>query len=242
MDLEGPGQFNKGRVTAALRHRVRGDHWLVVHIGKGWENEMKARQQCLVVKKKSHFPVFLPTWDEEGNANRLKTEFMNSQLYHRISLWMSILGIGFIAVYPLVIDFTFTLEQANWVFSLLYLTLCLNFLGGNQNEQETVSGRAQRIFKDKYSIVISTFLIVCFALILGQSDINSVIIFLVLICSLIFYYASLIFLRRKITQLIFWINFYLFTGIFILTQIPGSRIDLLSRFNPFGGLFLTLFA
>jgi len=63
----------------------------------------------------------------------------------------------------------------------------------------------------------------------------------VLISSLIFYYASLIFLSRKVTQLLFWINFYLFAGVFILTLVPGSRIDLLSGFNPFGGLFVTLF-
>jgi hypothetical protein len=167
---------------------------------------------------------------------------MNSQLYHRISLWLTILGIAFIAVYPLVSDFTFTHEQANWVFSLLYLSLCLNFLGGKHNEPETVSVRAQRIFKDKYSIIISTILIVCFALILGQSEMSFVRIFFALICSLIFYYASLVFLSRKVSQLLFWLNFYLFMGVFILTQIPGSRIDLLSRFNPFGGLFLTLFS
>jgi hypothetical protein len=167
---------------------------------------------------------------------------MNSKVYYRISLWITILGIAFIAVYPLVTDFTFTHEQANWVFSLLYLTLCLNFLGGKQNEPESASVRAQRIFKDKYSIIISTILTVCFAVILGQSEISSVRIFLVLICSLIFYYASFIFFSRKVTQLLFWINFYLFAGVFILTQVPGSRIDLLSRYNPFGGLFFTLFS
>ena len=167
---------------------------------------------------------------------------MNSQVYYLISMWIAILGVGFIAVYPLSTDFTFTPEQANWVFSLLYLTLCLNFLGGKQNEQETISKRAQTLFTDKCRIIISTILIICFALILGQSEISSVSIILVLICSLILYYASLIFLSRKVTQLLFWLNFYLFMGVFILTQVPGSRIDLLSRFNPFGGLFVTLFA
>ena len=157
-------------------------------------------------------------------------------------MWITILSVAFIAVYPLITDFTFTHEQANWVFSLLYLTLALNYLGVKQNEQDTSSERARKLFTNYYSIIISTFLIACFAIILGQSEISSVRIFLVLVCSLIFYYGSLIFLSRKVTQLLFWINFYLFAGVFILTQVPGSRIDLLSRFNPFGGLFVTLFA
>jgi len=55
---------------------------------------------------------------------------MNSKVYYWISLWIALLGVGFIAVYPLVTDFKFIQAQANWVFSLLYLTLCLNFLGG----------------------------------------------------------------------------------------------------------------
>lgn len=166
---------------------------------------------------------------------------MKTPVLHRISLVVTILSVAFIAFYPLITDFTFTPEQANWVFSLLYLSLCLNFLGGAPNDQETSTGRAQRIFKDINSIIISTILIVLFAIILGQSEISSIRIFLVLVCSLVFYYASLIFLSRKVTQLLFWINFYLFAGVFILTQVPGSRIDLLSRFNPFGGLFVTLF-
>jgi hypothetical protein len=167
---------------------------------------------------------------------------MNSQVYHRISLWIAILGIAFLAVYPLATDFKYTPGQANWVFSLLYLTLCLNFLGGTKNEPETAYERAQRIFSDIYSIIISTILTACFAIILGQSGISSVKVFLVLTCSLVLYYASFIFLSRRITQLLFWLDFYLFAGVFILTQVPGSRIDLLSRFNPFGGLFLALFS
>ena len=92
---------------------------------------------------------------------------MNSQVYHRISLWITILGVAFVAVYSLITYFSFTHEQANWVFSLLYLAICLNFLGGKHNKPETISGRAHKVLKDKRNTIISTILVICFTHILG---------------------------------------------------------------------------
>ncbi len=167
---------------------------------------------------------------------------MNAQTVRQASLWLILLTILFIALFPLVRDVAISPAQANWIMSLLYLSLCLIHLRKYNWEDEDLPKRANSILADKGSLGISTILVFAFVLILNHSGLSVIRIFLVLLCSLSFCYASLIFLNRKTSMVLFWINFYLFSGVFVLIQFPGVKIDLLSGYNPFAGLFLTLLA
>jgi hypothetical protein len=165
---------------------------------------------------------------------------MKNIILHKISLYLSICLIGFIASYSLIIGYQFPEDQINYLFSLFYMVLSLNFLGGNlpiDNRQE----RIKLILTNTQSVIISCVLSILFALILIQSNVTIVKIFMILILSILVYYSTIIFLSRKVTLVLFWINFYLFMGIFVFSQFPDIEIDIISRVNPFGGLLITLF-
>lgn len=167
---------------------------------------------------------------------------MKTHTIRQVSLWIILLVIGFIALFPMFKNEVITLAQANWIMSLLYLSLCLNHLLKDNVKSEDISARAIEIFTNKGNLVISTILIAEFALILSHSGISVIKVFFVLVCSLCFCYASFILLNKKISVILFWINFYLFALVFLFTQFPGIEINVLSRYNPFAGLFLTLFS
>jgi hypothetical protein len=159
---------------------------------------------------------------------------------HKISLYVSICLIAFIAGYSLIIDYQFPEDQINYLFSLFYMVLALNFLGGDltiDNRQE----RIRLILTNTRSVIISCILSILFALILIQSNMVIVKIFMILVLSILVYYSTIVFFNRKVTLVLFWINFYLFMGIYLFSQFPDFKIDMISRFNPLGGLLITLF-
>jgi len=164
---------------------------------------------------------------------------MKNTILIKISLLLSLCLIGFIAAYSLIIDYQFPQDQVTYLFSLLYLVLALNFLGqelvlDNQKERINII-----LFKTQ-NIIISCVLTIIFALILMQSKISFGKIFFILLLSLLLYYSTLVFFKRKVTLFLFWINFYLFMGVFVFYQFPNLQIDFVSKFNPFGGLIVNL--
>jgi hypothetical protein len=164
---------------------------------------------------------------------------MKNIILIKISLLLSLCVISFIAVYSLIIDYQFPQDQINYLFSLLYLVLALNFLGQDpvpDNQKE----RLNLILLKTQNIIISSVLTIIFALILVQSKVSFGKIFFILLLSLILYYSTLVFFKRKVTLFLFWINFYLFMGVFVFYQFPNFQIDFVSKFNPFGGLIVNL--
>jgi O-antigen ligase len=164
---------------------------------------------------------------------------MKNTIFIKISLLLSLCLISFIAVYSLIIDYQFPQEQVNYLFSMLYLVLALNFLGqaavpDNQKE------RLNLIILRTQNIIISCVLMIIYALILLQSKVSFGKIFLILLLSLLLYYSTLVFFKRKVTLFLFWINFYLFMGVFVFYQFPNFQIDFISKYNPFGGLIVNL--
>lgn len=165
---------------------------------------------------------------------------MKKSIFSKISLILSLCLVGVIAVYSLVTDYHFPLDQVNYLFSLFYLILSLNFLGEDQTLNNTKE-RIKIILTKIQSIIITCVLAILFSLILIQSDIGPIKIFIIIFLALVLFNLTTVIFKREITLILFWINFYLFMGIFILSQFPNLSVDLLSRFNPFGGLIVTIF-
>jgi ABC-type multidrug transport system fused ATPase/permease subunit len=99
----------------------------------------------------------------------------------------------------------------------------------------------KKLFSDTKNIIIYCLLSACFAIIFIHSGKPIFKTSLIILSSFVAYFSSMFIVGRKITQILFWINFYLFTGIIILSQIPNISLDVISKYNPFGGLFVTLF-
>lgn len=166
---------------------------------------------------------------------------MKKNIFFKGSLVLSICLVGLIAIYSLVTNYHFPPDQLNYFFSLFYLILALNFLG----EDPSIDDRKERIkliFTKTHSILISCVLAIFFSLILIQAEVTIGKIFIILVFSLVLYCTTLVFFKRGITLILFWINFYLFMGVFGFSQFPNFPIDLLSRFNPFAGLIVSVFA
>jgi hypothetical protein len=65
-------------------------------------------------------------------------------------------------------------------------------------------------------------------------------IFFVCATSILFNFVIVFIFNKKVLTYLFWINFYLFMIIFAFSQFSNFSIDLFSKYNPFGGLFLTI--
>jgi DNA modification methylase len=165
---------------------------------------------------------------------------MKNNILHRISLILAICLIGFIAGYSMLIDYQFPESQMNYIFSLFYLILTLNFLGRDATLLN-LRERFKMVLSDTQSIIISCLLAIIFSLLLIQTKVAIGKIFIIVILSLLFYYTLILILSRKVNLILFWINFYLFMGVFVFSQLPNFQINMISKFNPFGGLLLTLF-
>jgi hypothetical protein len=164
---------------------------------------------------------------------------MKNNILIKISLIISICIIGIVALYSLIINYEFNKEQVNYLFSLMYLVLALNFLYDN-NYNDTLKERIKFIILKTQNILISSVLTIIYALILVQAEVSLWKIFICLIISLFIYLFSMVIFTRKVTLYLFWINFYLFMCVFIFIQFPNFQIDLLAKFNPLAGLIVNL--
>lgn len=165
---------------------------------------------------------------------------MKKNVFFTVSLYFSVLAILFIAVYPLAIDYHFPKSITNNLFSLFYLVIFLNYLGCYDLEDDFES-KSEWIFTNIRSILFSTVMSAIFAVILRRTDIGIAGIFFILACGLTLSYATIIFVKKQIVLILFWINLYLFVGFLVLSQLPKIPLDIVSKFNPYGGLFVTLF-
>lgn len=159
---------------------------------------------------------------------------------HKIFLYITLATLAFVAGYSIIIDFQFPGYLLNYFFSLFYLVLSLNFIGDMSDSSDTKE-ILKWLFINTQNIIIYCILSACFAVIFIHSGTPIVKTALIILSSFVAYFASMFIFGRKISQFLFWINFYLFAGIIILSQFPNIRLDVISRFNPFGGLFVTLF-
>mgnify|MGYP001189134220 CR=1 FL=1 len=165
---------------------------------------------------------------------------MNDERFFKVSVWFTILAMLFIAVYPLFSNYFFSKNQCLLLFYLFYLTLFLNFLGNYKNE-ENYRSKIKWIGSNFHSIIINIVIIGIFAVIITRADINIVAAFLILLSSQILLVATITLLKRQALTILFWVNFYLFTGTLIASQLPGISLDIVTRVNPYGGLFIFLF-
>jgi hypothetical protein len=158
----------------------------------------------------------------------------NSKLIN-ISILLCIVILGFISLYSIIIDFHFSKEQINFLFSLLYLVLALNFLKYDEIADNSKK-RFELVIMKPQNILISCVLMVFYALILVQTEASVIRIFLCLVLSLLINLLAIVLFKRKITFYLFWINFYLFMVVFVILQFPNINMDILARFNPLAGL------
>ncbi len=164
---------------------------------------------------------------------------MKNMILHRISLIIGLLIVGFVVVYSFLINYTYTDSQINYLFSLFYLIFTLNILG-NESSFESPNKRVISIFSNVQNIIVSCILAILFGLMLVKAEVPLVKVFLILFLAFIIYTTIIVLFNRKIILVLFWINFYIFMGVYVFSQIPGFTLDLLSRYNPFGGLLITL--
>jgi len=165
---------------------------------------------------------------------------MENKLLHKIFLYITLATVAFVAGYSLIIDYQFPEYLLNYLFSLFYLILSLNFIGGNSD----ISERKERLiwlFKNKQNIFLYCLLSSCFSIIFIHSGISIFKTALIILSASILYYFSMFIFARRITMILFWINFYLFAGIIIFSQFPDFNLDIISKYNPFGGLIVNLF-
>jgi hypothetical protein len=165
---------------------------------------------------------------------------MANKLLHRIFLFIALAAIAFIAIYSLVLDYQFPEYQLNYFYSLFYLILSINFLGDVLDSSDRQE-RLKTLFKGKLNIFIYCLLSACFSIIFIHSGIPFLKTTLIILISFLVYFYSMFVFNKKITQILFWINFYLFMGMIIISQFPQINLDVISRYNPFGGLIVTLF-
>jgi hypothetical protein len=166
---------------------------------------------------------------------------MENKLLHKIFLYITLATITFVAVYSLIIDYKFPEYQLNYFFTLFYLILSLNFLGGNSDKYDRKE-RLIWLIENKQNIFLYCILSASFSIIFINSGISSFKTALIIFSSLLFYSFSLFIFSKRITLILFWINFYLFAGVIIFSQFPCFHLDTISRYNPFGGLLVTLLA
>jgi hypothetical protein len=165
---------------------------------------------------------------------------MRNKLLHKIFLFITLAAVLFIAIYSLVLDYQFSEYQLNYFYSLFYLILSINFLG-DILDNSGLRVRLMTLFKGKQNIFIYCLLSACFSIIFIHSGIAIFKTTLIILSSFLIYFFSMIIFNRKTTQILFWINFYLFMGIIVISQLPKISLDTISRYNPFGGLIVTLF-
>jgi len=165
---------------------------------------------------------------------------MNNEHFLNAGIWVTILAIVFIAVYPLLTDYFFSKNQCMLLFYLFYLTLFLNYLGNYKNDENHIS-KIKWIGSNFHSIIINALVISLFAVIITRSNINIVTAFLILLFSQILFVATITFLKRRILTILFWVNFYLFAGTLIVSHLPAISLDIVTELNPYGGLFIFLF-
>ena len=162
----------------------------------------------------------------------------NVQL-HKTFTRLSVAGIIFIAVYASSIDYIFTHDQLNALFSMFFLVLALNYLGmTSENIQR--EKRVRVVFKDGMNIVLYCVLSACYSFMLIHSGVSVIKTALIIIVALAFFNLIFILLHRTILLILFWVNLYLFVMMRVLSEMPGFSIDPLSRFNPFGGMIVHL--
>lgn len=152
------------------------------------------------------------------------------------------LVVAFMAIYPVITGYIFPPQLANWIYSLFYPVLSINFLMGYEKTPDSMHDRADWLFNNPRSLLVSAFFIIMFFIILGRADIKICRILLIMCTSLITWGATTVICRRNITYALFMLNFWLFSGVFVLDFIWEAEYDTLSKFNPFGGLFITLFS
>jgi len=164
---------------------------------------------------------------------------MENNLLHKTFVILSVICIIFIAAYSLVIDYKFPHDQMNFIFSLFFLVLTLNFLGRNIKNEEKAE-RARSVFTDIQIIILYCILSACYSIILIHSGVSVVKTAMIILSALMFYNFILIIFRKSVSLILFWINFYLFMGMLVFSVLPGLPLDLISRYNPFGGLIVYL--
>lgn len=164
---------------------------------------------------------------------------MEKNIFHRISVRLSVVVIIYMAVYSSAVDYIFPADQLNFFFSLFFLVMALNFIG--RNPAETIREiRMKSIFTDTQNILLYLILSACFSSVLIHSGVTVIRIALIILFSLVFYNLILIVLKKSVILILFWINFYLFMMMLVLSSMPGLYLDTISKYNPFGGLIVHL--
>lgn len=165
---------------------------------------------------------------------------MENKTLHTIFFLITVIVIIFIAGYSLVVDYKFPDNQMNYFFSLFYLVLALNFIGRNSDTLRW-EGRLKCAIENWQNILLYCVLSACFSIILLHSGVSVIKTALIILIALIVFNFVLVICKRRITLILFWINFYLFAGMLVFSLIPEVTLDLISRYNPLGGLIVTLF-
>jgi len=164
---------------------------------------------------------------------------MTNKSLHRIFVIISTIGVMFLAVYSLIVNYKFPDEQLNFFFSLFYLIMALNIVGKISDHAST-NERLRLILTDIQNIVLYCILSASFSVILIHSGISVIKTALIVFFALAFYNLTFTVFKRSITLILMWINFYLFMGLLVFSLIPGLPIDLISRYNPLAGLIVAL--
>jgi len=164
---------------------------------------------------------------------------MEDKLLSKFFLYISVASVVFISLYSLFIDYKFSNDLLNYLFTLLYLILSLNFIVGT-SDSANKKERLTRIFKSRESILLYCIMAGSFSVIFIRSGFGIFKTTLIILSSLALFDFSMYILNRRTTLIFFWINFYLFAGMTALSHLPHANIDLVSRYNPFGGLLITI--
>jgi len=165
---------------------------------------------------------------------------MENKLFHRIFIIISLIALGFIAAYSLIRDYKFSSSLLIYYYSIFYLILALNFIGSDLQKSDR-KNRLIWIITNKNNIIIYCIVTICYSIIFINSDIPILSTFLIVIISLIFYNFLFYYFNYRISLILFWISFYLFAGVIIFSQLPNFQLDLVSKFNPLGGLIVNIF-
>ena len=163
-----------------------------------------------------------------------------NRLLGRIFLYIAAAMVVFMAVYSCIVNYKFPIEVLSYFYSLFYLVLSFSFLVGVPDSSSREE-RLNRLFKSPESIFFYCVLSACFSVILVRSGIDYFRTALIIATSLALYDFSMYILSRRTTLILYWINFYLFAGMTAFSHLPHINIDMLSKYNPFGGLLITLF-
>jgi len=164
---------------------------------------------------------------------------MENKFLHMIFLFITVIVIVFITGYSLIVDYKFPDNQLIYFFSLFYLVLALNFIGRNSDTVKWKE-RLNWIIEKWQNIFIYCVLSVCFSIILFHSGVTIIKTAIIILTALFVYNITLVIFKRRISLMLFWINFYLFAGMLAFSLIPEVSLDLISRYNPFGGLIVEL--